>query len=228
MLKKVKRVPIRKGTAFERTDVLNKGVFLMQANELELRAIRKGIVLSENFDDDLLINMLIQREHIFVNKIHNYNYVNRRFVLFYPSFVPLQHLNVVVPKHKYFWYLNGQEIECINCGSKTRTFLNNFTTENLLCESCVDNIVSTNKDLINIDPKFSLVTYSIKHYIKNDQDVALKFTKNSKKVLEQTKKHHKDILEKIRTRLDNEFGDTLSEEKLNELKKIFRIAGNLF
>lgn len=205
MLKKIKRRKIRKGTPFERTDLIYKGLMIDKIKDKYKYHINKALITSNYFDDDLYIHQLEQKRAYLSNKLFNLKFPNQSLYICYPSYIPVGDKGIMIERHEFYWNNVTFETNCVKCGNKHRVFYGNFKLTNLLCGNCINAIVEPNKN------KFSKKTSQYKTPIvqiltdfSTQDENHIYLVKNTLQVFKKNKELYKKFFNKIIKRLKQE------------------------
>jgi copper chaperone CopZ len=231
MLKKPFRRKPRLGSPFEKVDRMYKNLFTSNIPDHQKNIINKYFILNKFYDDDLFINIIIQKEQLILNKIKNRRFVNRKYTMFYPSYVPVFDKSAVLSREEYYWTYSTMKCSCVMCGKETRMFYDNFKVHNMLCGNCLNNIIENNitdevKNPIGKDSKGIKV---VQRYIKSNLEVSSDFVKKSMTIYENNKLHHKALFNKLLLRIKSEYysnnvldvNNIEFNKKINSIKLIF-------
>lgn len=134
MLRKLnRRKSIRKNFPADET---YQRILLDKATYQEKSVFTKNKVARKFFDDDLFCNMIIQKDKMLMNKLTGHQ--AKRLFPFYPSYIPLVDVKIILSKEEYYWTANTIEYPCLRCGEKTISFLGDFGIKNCICGSCIE------------------------------------------------------------------------------------------
>ena len=205
MLKKIKRIRIRKGTPFERTDTIYKGLMINMIKDKYKYSINKALITSKYFDDDLYIHQLEQKRAYLTNKLFNLKYPNPSLYICYPSYLPVVDKGIMIERHEFYWNNVTFETNCVKCGNKHRVFYGNFKLTNLLCGSCINSIVEPNKGSFSArqSPYKTPIVKILSNYSQEDENHIM-LIKNTLPIFKKNKELYKKFFNKIIRRLKQE------------------------